>query len=85
MWSSIAGWAATVVATGVVAGSVVVLAAAAGLWWLRRWIRRRLAVFAVIMADRVPWSAAGNARAGWERLVALPDHRWPTPGRPEPR
>jgi len=45
MVSSALEWTAAVLASGMVAGLVLLAAGAAGLWWVRRWVRRRMKAF----------------------------------------
>jgi len=52
MLSSLAEWAVAVVAAGLVAGLVLVAAAVAGFWWLRRKIRRKVDSFIGVMTAR---------------------------------
>jgi hypothetical protein len=64
VWSLV-HWAITVLAIGVVAGLVLASAAAVGLLWLRRWVRRKF--------QTVAWVAAGNVgRRLAERRIAQP-------------
>ena len=46
MLSHIVEWAVAVLAAGVVAGLAVLVAGAAGVWWLYRRLRRRVEAFA---------------------------------------
>jgi hypothetical protein len=68
MLSQIAEWAAAVLAAGMVAGLVVVVAGAAGVWWLYRRARRRLEGVTAIVARYALQGAAGAAAAGRGRL-----------------
>jgi len=76
MLSAIAVRAGELLAAAVIAGLVVGAVAAAGVWWLRRRVRRRLQVLSQIMAGRARRAAAGRARAGSRWLLS-----WPLPGR----
>jgi hypothetical protein len=64
MLSSLAQWAAAVLAIGAVAGLVLAAAAAAGLLWVRRRIRRRLESFMANLARRVIVARAGAVGLG---------------------
>jgi len=61
-----------------IAGSLCVTVAAAGAWWLKRRVRRRLERLWRAVPNRAAGAAAGAARAGrrwlWSRPV--PDRRW---------
>ena len=87
MLSSIAEWAGVALATGVVAGIVLLAVVATGAWWLRRRVRRRLGVFALIIAGHARQAAAGAAGGRWELLSPrrLPDRGWQPAGPPESR
>src|SRR5258707_1207411 len=76
MLSAIAVRAGELLPAAVIAGLVVGAVAAAGVWWLRRRVRRRLQVLSQIMAGRARRAAAGRARAGSRWLLS-----WPLPGR----
>ena len=78
--SSVAEWAATVVAAGLVAGVVLLAGAAAAAWWLRRWAARRVAGGAAAIAAYA-LRAGSSALTGRDRLAVRP---LPDPGRRAP-
>ena len=79
MLPTIAVRAGEVLGAVLIAGAVCVAVAAAGLWWLKRRIRRRLEKAGLALAGR----AAGAASAGWRWLWSQPvsDRRWLAAGR----
>jgi hypothetical protein len=68
MLSHIAEWAATVLATGVIAGLVVVAAGATGGWFLYRWVRRRVAGATARAIRYARHNAVGSVAGGRVRL-----------------
>jgi Flp pilus assembly protein TadB len=65
MLSAIAARAGELLAAALIAAGVCVAAAATGVWWLKRRLRRRLDKTARALAARVAVTAAGAVRAGW--------------------
>ena len=83
MLSAIAVRAGELLAAAAIAGLVLVAGAAAGVWWLRRRVRRGLQVLGQIVAGPGRRVAAGRAGA-WARWLLsrpLPDRRWVAAGR----
>jgi hypothetical protein len=72
MLSAIAVRAGELLAVAGVAGLVLVAAAAAGVWWLRRRARRGLQALGRIVAGRARRAAAGRASTGSRWLLARP-------------
>ena len=66
MLSSAVEWAAAVLAAGLVAGMVLVAAGSVGVWWLYRWLRRRLEALTGTAAGYALQTAA--AAAGRRKL-----------------
>jgi hypothetical protein len=79
MLLTIAVRAGEVLAAVLVAGGVCVAVAAAGLWWLKRRIRRRPEKAGLAIAGRAAGAASADWRWLWSRPV--PDRRWPAAGR----
>jgi len=80
MLSSIAEWVGTVMAIGVVAGLVLLAAVAAGLFWLRRVVRRRVRAYGPKVVRFVREAAAGS---GWDRMQS--QQTWAAASPIEPR
>jgi hypothetical protein len=78
MLSAIAVRAGELLAAAAIAGLVLLAGAAAGVWWLRRRVRRGLQVLGQIVAGPGRRVAAGSASAGARWLLSrpLPDRRW---------
>jgi hypothetical protein len=68
MLAHIAEWAGAVVAAGLVAGLVVLAAAAAGALLLYRWVRRRLELVTATAARYALQNSAGAVARGRVRL-----------------
>ncbi len=83
MLPTIAVRAGELLAAALIAGAVCVAVAAAGLWWLKRRIRRRLERVGLAIAGRAAGAAAGAASAAWRWLWSrpIPDRRWLAAGR----
>ena len=63
MLTSVAEWAVAVLAGGVVAGLVLLVAGGAGAWWLYRRLRRRVEAFTSTTARyALQTAAAGRVR-----------------------
>jgi predicted membrane-bound spermidine synthase len=68
MLSQIAAWAGAVLAAGVIFGLVALAAAAAGVWWLYRTLRRRVEAVTASTARLALQGAVIAAAAGRVRL-----------------
>ena len=78
MVSSVALRAGELVVAALLAGTALLAVMAAGVWWLRRRVRRRLEVLGLVRAGRTRgvYSAAGPAGSRWLWSLPLPDRRW---------
>jgi len=83
MVSSAVEWAAAVLAAGLVAGMVVLAAGAAGLWWLRRRVRRRVEAFTGTAAGYALQTAAVAVGRGKLPPQVVHELRRRLGGRPE--
>jgi ABC-type Co2+ transport system permease subunit len=82
--STFAHWAIVALVAGVVAAAVLLAAGAAGVWWLRRWIRRRLADFIGKAAGYAGRAAATNLVYRWDPPQPVAVRGAPAAGRAEP-
>ena len=83
MLPSVAVRAGELLAAVLAAGAMCLAAAATGVWWLKRRVRRCLEVIGRAIEERAAGAAAGAASAGWRWLwsLPLPDRRWIAAGR----
>ena len=78
MLSEVAVRAGELLAALAIAGVVMLTVATAGMWWLKRRLRRRLQGARRAMAGRARQAATGGARTGWQWLWSrpVPDRHW---------
>lgn len=78
MESSVAVRAGELLAAALLAGTALLAVMAAGVWWLRQRVRRRLEGLGLVQASRVrrPAASAGGAGSRWLWSLPLPDRRW---------
>jgi len=84
MLSSIALHAGELLAAALLAGAVFVAVMTAGVVWLRRRVRRRLAGLGLVLAGRAREAAVtvgGGAGSRWLWSLPVPDRRWREGGR----
>jgi hypothetical protein len=78
MVSSVALRSGELLAAVLLAGAALLAVTAAGVWWLRRRVRRCLEVLRLALASRARGAAAsaGGAGSRWVWSLPLPDRRW---------
>jgi hypothetical protein len=68
--------AGEVLAGVVIAGALLLAVVGAGVWWLKRRLRRRLTAAGWAVAGRARRAAAGRTGGRWLWSRPLPDRRW---------